>query len=430
MKRIILNNLRAWKEKKHRKPLIIDGARQVGKTWVMKRFAQEDYEDFLYINFDHPDYLDYHRIFTSGYGAKKILELLEFESGMQITSGRTLLVFDEIQEVPAALAGLKYFNEDIPEQHVICAGSQMGIALHRGTSFPVGNVETIKMFPMSFSEFLMAAGNDKYVGLITDRKLDMAAEFHEKYLEMLKTYIYVGGMPEVVGQYVAGERLSAVRDLQYQLLDNFRSDFSKHAPAALISKLNLVWDSIPQQLAKENKKYIWSVIRKGARASEFENAIQWLEDCGLIHKIRHVSTPELPINAYASSDIFKVYSLDIGLLAAQAGVTAKMVFGGSGIYTEFKGTLAEQFALQEMKQNHRQLYYWTGVSSEIDFLIQTEAGIVPVEVKSGENLNAKSLRAYIAKYKPERAYKLSMLPYRQNETVVNMPLYLAGLITT
>jgi predicted AAA+ superfamily ATPase len=194
VERIILNNLRAWKEKKHRKPLIIDGARQVGKTWVMKHFAQENYKDFLYINFDHPDYLDYHRIFTSGYGAKKILELLEFESGMQITSGRTLLVFDEIQEVPAALAGLKYFNEDIPEQHIVCAGSQMGIALHRGTSFPVGNVETIKMFPMSFSEFLMATGNDKYVGLITNRKLDMAAEFHEKYLELLKTYVYVGGV--------------------------------------------------------------------------------------------------------------------------------------------------------------------------------------------------------------------------------------------
>jgi predicted AAA+ superfamily ATPase len=400
----------------------------VGKTWVMKHFAQEYYQDYLYINFDHPDYLDYHKIFTSGHGAKKIVELLEFESGLRIIPGQTLLVFDEIQEVPAALAGLKYFNEDLPQHHIICAGSQMGIALHQGTSFPVGNVETIKMFPLSFAEFLTATENSKYRKLIEDNELDMIEQLHEKYLELLKTYIFVGGMPEVVQRYAEGRQLDSVRELHYQLLDNFRADFSKHAPATLLSKLNLVWDSVPRQLAKENKKYLWSVIRKGARASEFENAIQWLADCGLIHKVSHLSTPELPLAAFASPDTFKVYSLDIGLLAAQAGVTAKMVFDGAGIYREFKGTLAEQFALQELRHRHRRLYYWTGTSSEIDFVIQADTSIVPIEVKSGENLNAKSLRAYKSKYNPERAYKLSMLPYRANETVINLPLYLAGLI--
>jgi predicted AAA+ superfamily ATPase len=425
VERTILGDLQSWKTKDYRKPLIIDGARQVGKTWAMKRFAEEHFENFLYINFDHPDYLDYHKIFTSGYGVGKIIELLEFESGMQIVPGQTLLVFDEIQEVPAALAGLKYFNEELPQQHIICAGSQMGIALHQGTSFPVGNVETIKMFPMSFTEFLTATDNGKYAKLIENNDFDMMTQLHRKYLELLKAYIFVGGMPEVVQHYSNGEKLDTIRDMQYQLLDNFRADFSKHAPIALISKLNLVWDSIPRQLAKENKKYIWSVIRKGARASEFENAIQWLEDCGLIHKVSHLTTPNLPLAAYASPDIFKIYSLDIGLLAAQAGVTAKMVFDGSGIYTEFKGTLAEQFALQEMRHRHRKLYYWTGTSSEIDFVIQADDAVLPVEVKSGENLKAKSLRTYKDTYSPLRAYKLSMLPYRTNETTINLPLYLA-----
>jgi predicted AAA+ superfamily ATPase len=338
------------------------------------------------------------------------------------------LIFDEIQEVPTALAGLKYFNEDLPKQHIVCAGSQMGIALHRGTSFPVGNVDTIKMYPMTFIEFLMATDNYKYAKLINNNEFDKITGLHQKYIELLKTYIYVGGMPEVVQRYVDQGQLDAVRNLQLQLLDNFRADFSKHAPANLISKLNLVWDSVPRQLAKENKKYIWSVIRKGARASEFENAIQWLEDCGLIHKVNQVSAPELPLAVFASPDIFKIYSLDIGLLGAQAAVTAKMVFSGSDIYKEFRGTLAEQFALQEIKHPHRQLFYWTGASSEVDFVIQSEYGIIPVEVKSGENLNAKSLRVYMAKYKPGRAYKLSMLPYRANETVINLPLYLANLI--
>ncbi|MDR0848875.1 MAG: AAA family ATPase [Propionibacteriaceae bacterium] len=428
MDRSILADLQAWKTKAHRKPLIIDGARQVGKTWVMKHFAEASFKDFLYINFDHLAYLDYHKIFTSGHGVGKIIELLEFESGMRITPGQTLLVFDEIQEVPAALSGLKYFNEEMPDQHIICAGSQMGIALHQGTSFPVGNVDTINMLPMSFNEFLHATGSGKYAELIEDGNLDMVVQLHEKYLELLKTYIYVGGMPEAVQRYSDGEDLEAIRELQYQLLNNFRADFSKHAPAALISKLNLVWDSIPRQLAKENKKYVWSVIRKGARASEFENAIQWLEDCGLVHRVSQLSVPELPLAAYAAPDTFKVYSLDIGLLAAQAGVSAKMIFDGSGVYTQFKGTLAEQFALQEMKHHHKRLFYWTGTSSEIAFVIQSDNHAIPIEVKSGENLNAKSLRAYQDKYHPIRAYKLSMLPYRENEIVINLPLYLASLI--
>jgi predicted AAA+ superfamily ATPase len=394
----------------------------------MKHFANLYYDDYLYINFDHPDYLDYHRIFTSGHGAKRILELLQLESGKRIRTGKTLLILDEVQEVPAALSGLKYFNEDAPEQHVVCAGSQMGIALHRGTSFPVGNVDTIRMYPMSFVEFLLAMGNQEYVNLIQANDTEMITEFHGKYLKMLKEYIFVGGMPEIVQRYADGAEYEDIRKLQYQLLDNFRADFSKHAPPTLLLKLNMVWDSIPRQLAKENKKYVWSVVKKGARAKEFEDALQWLEDCGLIHRICHLDTPELPLVAHTSPDVFKIYSLDTGLLGAQAGVTAKMVFSDNGIYGDFKGTLAEQFALQEMLHQHRRLFYWTGATSEIDFVIQTDDGVIPIEVKSGENLNAKSLRAYITKYHPARAYKLSLLPYRQNDVVVNMPLYLAGSI--
>jgi predicted AAA+ superfamily ATPase len=426
--RSILKDLLAWKAKPRRKPLIIDGARQVGKTWAMKHLAKEYFESFVYINFDHPDYLDYHKIFSSGYGPQRIVELIEFESGIHITPGQTLLIFDEIQEVPAALTGLKYFREEMPEQHIICAGSQMGMALHRGTSFPVGNVETIKMLPMSFTEFLAATGDAKYAKVLADSRLDMIVPLHQRFLELLKTYMFVGGMPEVVQHYSDGESFDVIRELQQQLLDNFRADFSKHAPAALISKLNLVWDSVPVQLAKENKKYIWSVIRKGARASEFENAIQWLQDCGLIHKVPHLASPELPLAAHASPDIFKIYGLDIGLLAAQAGVSAKMIMDGSGVYSEFKGTLAEQFALQEMKHRHKRLYYWTGGTSEIDFVLQAGEEVVPIEVKSGENLQAKSLRAYQDKYHPAIAYKLSLLPYRVNEVVTNLPLYLANQI--
>jgi predicted AAA+ superfamily ATPase len=393
----------------------------------MRYFAEQCYEDCIYINFDHPDYLNYHRLFTAGYGAEKLLDLLAFESGVPIKPGKTLLIFDEIQEVPAALGGLKYFNTDTPEQHIVCAGSQMGIALHQGTSFPVGNVDSIKMYPMTFVEFLLATGNEKYATLITERRFDLMGELHQKYLELLRFYNFVGGMPEPVLRYAQGESMESIRKLQYQLLNNFRADFSKHAPTALISKLNLVWDSVPRQLAKENKKYIWSAIRKGARAAEFENAIQWLADCGLVHRVRHLEAPNLPLAAYASPDAFKVYSLDVGLLAAQAGVPAETILGGSGIFTEFKGTLAEQFALQEMLHHHQSLYYWTGQTSEIDFVVQVEGDIIPIEVKSGENLHAKSLRAYCAKFAPERAYKLSLLPYQQNEVVINLPLYLACL---
>jgi len=428
VERTIINDLLVWKEKRRRKPLIIDGARQVGKTWIMKRFAETQYNDSLYINFDHPDYMNYHKIFTGGHNARKVVDLLEFESGKKIIPGETLLIFDEIQEVPAALSGLKYFNEDLPEQHVICAGSQMGIALHQGTSFPVGNVDQLKMFPMSFEEFLIGTGNKKYADLISKKEFEMISDLHERYLELLRTYIFVGGMPEAVLMYADGEDLASIRDLHLQLINNFRSDFSKHAPSGLISKLNLVWDSIPRQLAKENKKYIWSAVRKGARAKDFEDAIQWLADCGLVHKVNHISAPEIPLSAYASADIFKIYSLDIGLLAAQAGVPIKTIFDGAGIYKEFKGTLAEQFALGEFVHRHRDVHYWTGQTSEVDFILQIGDSIIPVEVKSGENLNAKSLRAYMAKYHPDGACKLSMLPYKRNDIVINLPLYLACLV--
>lgn len=394
----------------------------------MKHFAQKYFEQHIYINFDHPDYLDYHRIFTSGYPVQKIIALLELQSGIKVEPGKTLLIFDEIQEVPQALAVLKYFNEDAPNQQVICAGSQMGIALHQNTSFPVGNVTTIKMLPMSFTEFLAATGNEKYAKIIEKQQFELIGALHNKFCELVRLYSFVGGMPEVVKRYAQGDDYSAIRELQFQLINSFRADFSKHAPRTLISKLNMVWDSLPRQLGKENKKFVWSAIRKGARAAEFENAIQWLSDCSLIHKVRLLDTPKMPAAAYASPDSFKVYSVDIGLLAAQAAVPAKAILQEHGIYDEFKGALAEQFVLQELVQQRRDIYYWSGATSEIDFIIQQEDAVIPIEVKSGTNLQAKSLRAYRDKYHPKCSYKLSLLPYKRNDEVTNLPLYLASTI--
>ena len=338
----------------------------------------------------------------------------------------TLIIFDEIQEAPKALASLKYFYENAPQYAIIAAGSLLGVALHQGTSFPVGKVDFMHLYPLNFSEFLYANGEEKLAELLQSQDYQMINAYSVKYIELLKKYYYIGGMPEVVQTYLDTEDFNEVREIQKNLLIYYEEDFSKHAPKEVIPRIHMVWNSIPAQLAKENRKFIYGCIREGARAKDFELAIQWLEDAGLIIKNYRVSKPAIPLIAYMEINSFKMFMLDVGLLGAKADITAKVLLDGSRIFEEFKGALTEQFVAQQLKAAGRELYYYSAKNSsgEIDFLLQQEMQCIPIEVKAEENLRAKSLKAFCEKYKPEMAIRSSMSNYRKQEWMVNVPLYL------
>ncbi|MCM1038363.1 MAG: ATP-binding protein [Ruminococcus sp.] len=428
MERSAMQKLLEWKNEKHRKPMIIRGARQVGKTWLMKEFGRTQFEQTAYINFD--ENIRIREIFEGSLDKERLLLAISAETGLSITPQNTLIIFDEVQEAPRALASLKYFCENAPEYPVIAAGSLLGVALHKGTSFPVGKVDFLDLYPLNYREFLRAAGEEALCAFLekaeTSKDISMITAMKEKYIDHLRQYYYIGGMPEVVADFMENKDYNRARKIQTMLLDYYQQDFSKHADAMLVTRLNQVWNSIPSQLAKENKKFIYGQIREGARARDFELAIQWLEDCGLVHKVHRVSKPGIPLNAYAEFSSFKMYMNDVGLLAAKSGLPLQSIVSKSSLFAEFKGALTEQYILQQLISDAgiRAYYYATEHSrGEIDFIVQAENECVPIEVKAEENLRAKSLRAFYDKYEPRVSIRTSMSDYRREEWLVNVPLY-------
>lgn len=423
MERQLLQDLLKWKNKYNRKPLIIQGARQVGKTWIMKEFGKRFFKNTVYINFDNNPRM--RTVFEEDYDIKRIISALKIEHGSNFEAEDTLFIFDEIQEVSKALSSLKYFCEDAPEYAIVAAGSLLGIALHQGTSFPVGKVEFMQLYPLNFREFLMAMGEPQLADLLWNQDESLINAFSSKYTDYLRKYYYVGGMPEAVQCFVDTDDYFAVREIQSGLLKYYEEDFSKHAPKEVVPRIQMVWNSVPGQLAKENRKFIYGMIREGARAKDFELAIQWLLDCGLIHKSYRVTKPDMPLVAYAEMNSFKIFLSDVGLLAAKGNIPAKVLLEGNRIFEEFKGALTEQFVAQELASMRKEMYYYSSEKStgEIDFMIQQSTYCIPIEVKAEENLRARSLRAFCEKYKPEIALRSSMANFRVQDWMKNVPLY-------
>lgn len=428
MYRYAIEDLKKWKNKKSRKPLVIEGARQVGKTWLMKEFGRTEYENTVYINFDVETNIK--ELFSSDLNIERLIRGMEIFVGQKIDADNTLIIFDEIQEAPRALAALKYFYENAPEYHIVCAGSLLGIAMHEGTSFPVGKVEFLKLYPLSFIEFLRGMDMDGMADILESRDIEMITSMKNRFKEMLKEYYFVGGMPEAVVAFSEEHSYEEVREVQSRILNAYEQDFSKHAPANIVPKIRMVWDSIPSQLSKENKKFIYGVVREGARAKEFENAIMWLSDCGLIHKVSRVTKPGLPLKAYEDLKAFKIFLLDVGLLCCMTGISQKVLLSGDELFTEFKGALTEQYVLQQLKtQKGLGMYYYTNDrgSSEIDFIMDDGENVIPVEVKAELNLKAKSFKTYLEKYRPEKAFRISMADYSEHDGFVDLPLYMVNI---
>ena len=430
MYRTAIEKLLKWKQNKHRKPMIIEGARQVGKTWLMKEFGQQAYADTVYINFDSNSRMA--ELFASDLDTERLIMGLELYAGHKIDPDNTLLIFDEVQEVPRALSSLKYFYENAPQYHIVCAGSLLGIALHQGTSFPVGKVDFMNLYPLSFREFLMANGQERFAELIDKRDFQMITSFKLTYIDALKHYYYVGGMPEAVQSFAENKDFNEVREIQRRILMAYEQDFSKHAPNEIVPRLRMIWNSIPSQLAKENKKFIYGLVREGARAKDYEAAIMWLSDCGLVHKISRVNTAGIPLRAYEDLKAFKLFVVDVGLLGCMAGLRQHTLLDGNDLFVEFKGALTEQYVCQQLKNiEDLDIYYYTNDrgSCEINFVVDTGEKIVPVEVKAEVNLRAKSLKSYQEKFSPEISVRTSMADYKKEEWLVNLPLYAIDQIT-
>ncbi len=366
------------------------------------------------------------KVFDDDYDIGRILININIECHVEISPEDTLIIFDEIQEAPRALEALKYFCENAPEYVVVAAGSLLGVAMHSGVSFPVGKVDTLELHPMNYREFLVAMGEGQLAKLLEQRKCPMFADFKEKYIFWLKNYYYVGGMPEAVSYFSEHKNYEEVRKIQNALLEQYEGDFGKHTDSKELPRTRMVWNSIPLQLAKENKKFFFGKIKEGARAKDFEVAIEWLQDCGLVKKVYKVSKPAMPLKAYTEFSSFKLYMVDVGLLGALSELDAESILNGNDIFTEFKGALTEQYVLQQIvSDTEYKPYYYAGEKStyEVDFLVQKGRNIVPVEVKAEENLRAQSLKSYCEKFKPDVAVRVSMSDYREQEWMVNIPLY-------
>jgi predicted AAA+ superfamily ATPase len=427
MKRVLFEQLNKWKNSSSRKPLIIRGARQVGKTWLMKEFAKTEYEDYIYVNFEVDEEMK--ALFDEGLQPHRILFQLKTFSGIEAKPGKTLIIFDEIQEAKRGLTSLKYFCEDAPEYHIVAAGSLLGITLHQPVSFPVGKVNFLDLYPLNFYEFLCAIGQERFAELLKTQDFSTITTFKLRYIEWLRYYFYVGGMPEAVVAFAANGNFSEVREIQKNILDDYESDFSKHAPTEIVPRIRLVWNSILPQLSKENRKFIYAKIKQGARAREFELAMAWLLDCGLVKQVYRITKPDLPLKAYLDFSAFKLFMVDIGLMTAMAELDVKVLLDSNKIFEEFKGALAEQFVFQQLIQNKNLVInYWSSdrSDSEIDLLLQYANEIIPVEIKATENLNAKSLRTFCQKYNPETAVRTSLSDYRKESWMINMPLYVIG----
>ncbi|MBR5096090.1 MAG: ATP-binding protein [Treponema sp.] len=423
MERAAYRELVEWKNKKNRKPLILNGARQVGKTWLIKDFGSKEFESFAYINCDDTPEM---KTAFFDFDTARLVRIFSSLSGVEIKPGKTLIVLDEVQEVPLALTSLKYFCENAPEYHIAVAGSLLGIGLHEGTGFPVGKVDEINLFPLCFEEFCNVLGKNLLTAQMKEHRWNELSSLSQTFIELLRQYYYVGGMPAVVKDYCQNQNLKAVRDIQNQILSDYKRDFSKHVPKETLPKVNIVWESIPSQLAKENKKFIYSAIRKGARAKEFENAIQWLMDAGLVYKVLRATKIQKPLKFYEDFDAFKLFMVDLGLLGAMVGVSPKDVLASDNAFTEYKGSFTEQFVLQELATLDKKVYYYSKDTStlEIDFVVQKEE-VYPIEVKAEENLRSKSLRAVYDENPALNACRFSMADYREQDWMTNVPLYLA-----
>lgn len=424
MYRTAIEKLYRWKESKRRKPLIIEGARQVGKTWLMKEFGNKAYADTVYINFDSNSIMT--ELFASDLNTDRLIMGIELYVGRKIDPNNTLLIFDEVQEVPRALSSLKYFYENAPQYHIVCAGSLLGIALHGGTSFPVGKVDFLHLYPLSFKEFLMATEGEQFARLLEQQDFSMITPFKQKYIDALKQYYFVGGMPEAVESFAEEKDFNEVRNIQKRILAAYEQDFSKHAPIEIVPKIRMVWNSIPSQLAKENKKFLYGLVREGGRAKDFETAIMWLCDCGLVHKIGRINTAGIPLKAYEDLKAFKLFLVDVGLLGCMTGLRQRTLLEGNDLFVEFKGALTEQYVCQQLKTiEDLGIYYYTNDrgSCEVDFVIDNGEQIIPVEVKAEINLKAKSLKTYCEKFQPEIAVRTSMADYKKEDWLINLPLY-------
>jgi uncharacterized protein len=428
MKRLLIEDLYKWKNKPKRKPLILEGTRQVGKTWLMKSFGEQAYTQTIYLNFESGTAL--RDLFKVDFNIPRIISTIEIEMGVKINAENTLLIFDEIQEVEKGLTALKYFYELAPQYHIIAAGSWLGISLQKNNSFPVGKVDFLHLYPLSFIEFLENTGEKNLGEQIIANNWALLEPFHAKLVSLTRLYYFVGGMPEAVLTYIESNNLQEVRQIQLKIIQGYENDFGKHAPAQIVPKIRLVWNAILSQLAKENKKFIYGQIKKGARAKEFEDAISWLVNAGLIIKICKVEKPSIPLKAYADFEVFKLFILDIGLLTAMADISPKTILEKNKILTEFKGALTEQFVCQQLKPL-KDLYFWGAQNgtAELDFMVQDQNIIIPVEVKAEENLKAKSMKVYIEKYQPQKALRVAMVNYKiRDNNLINIPLYAVGEI--
>jgi len=422
--RTVYNELCAWKNKNNRKPLILSGARQVGKTWILKEFGNAEFDNLAYINCDKATEMQ--NAFTD-FDTDRLIRFFSVVSNTSIQPGKTLIVLDEIQEVPIGLTALKYFCENASQYHIVVAGSLLGLELHKGTGFPVGKVDEINMYPLSFKEFLIAIGKDSIINLMDEHRWEELSSLSQMLIELLRQYYYVGGMPEVVKNYVADQDILQVRKTQKQILADYRRDFSKHVPNSLLPKVNMVWDSIPSQLAKENKKFIYGLLKKGGRAKEFEDAIQWLINAGLVYKVNRVSKIESPLKFYEDISAFKLFTVDLGLLGAMVDVPAKEVLINDNMFIEYKGAFTEQYVLQEIIEYGLQPYYYSKENSrlEIDLIVQTDE-VYPIEVKAEENLKSKSLKTAYDENPKLKAVRFSMCGYKEQDWMTNVPLYLSG----
>lgn len=429
MKRYAMQELIQWKDKPNRKPLVLKGARQVGKTWLMKEFGRRNFKKVAYVTFFNNKRMQ--KVFEDEYDIHRLIMNINIETKLEVTPGDTLIILDEIQESPRALESLKYFCENAPEYAIVAAGSLLGVAIHNGVSFPVGKVDILDIHPMSFCEFLEAMGEEILSSIIAKSDYQLMNDAHEKLSFWLRNYYYVGGMPEVVSYFAEHKDYVEVRKIQATILKDYEDDFSKHITASNLTRVRMIWNSIPMQLAKENKKFFFGQIKKGARMKDFEEAIELLRDCGLVTKVNRVSKPAMPLKAYIDFSAFKLFMLDVGLLGAMSELDASSLLEGNDVFTEFKGAMTEQYVLQELiaGTSYTPYYYATETANfEMDFMVQKGRNIVPVEVKTEVNLRAKSLKVYCQKYEPEYAVRVSMQEYRNEEWLTNIPLYAVSTI--
>lgn len=430
MERKLTSDLKAWKARPNRKPLMLRGARQVGKTWLMKELGRQEYRDMVYINFESNALM--RNLFEADFDIHRIIKGIETDSGKKISTEGVLLIFDEIQACPAAITSLKYFYENAPQYPIICAGSLLGVALHHHTSFPVGKIEFLDVYPLTFTEFLNAVGKKELADLLDDKDWPMINAFSIRFTGLLRQYYFTGGMPEVVNAFRINEDYEEARRLQKQILDAYELDFSKHAPVNEVPRIRTIWNGAPAQLSRENKKFVYGHIRQGSRAKDYEMAISWLRDCGLIHTVNRVSKPSFPLKTYADTDAFKLFIVDLGLLGAMTDLDKKTLLEGNRIFQEFKGALTEQYVLQQlMADEDYRIFYWSAENAraEVDFLVQKAGKIYAWEVKAEENLQAKSLKIFTDKFSVDNIFRTSMSNYREESWMTNIPLYAISALT-